>query len=250
MGTLRPLLLLPLLGCAPASVSTLADASGADLPRADLGNAIIPGQDVSAVQDAPAATDAATPPVDAGALGEPAWVGVDVRTSGACDALNACGGDVRGTWDVAGVCIEVPIADAVMRCPGAQISRTGGRARGRVTFDGARARRAAEWTAEVEVAIPAYCAALLGGCDGIQTAVRGAVPDTTCAADATGACRCLARQNGGIDDGDGYSTSGTQIVSATLLRRWDYCVSGAQLRYRDASATGPREPGTITLARR
>ena len=40
---------------------------------------------------------------------------------------------------------------------------------------------------------------------------------------------------------DGYTTEGGQIVSATLMRRWDYCIDGDALRYRDVSAREPRE---------
>jgi hypothetical protein len=33
------------------------------------------------------------------------------------------------------------------------------------------------------------------------------------------------------------------------MRRWDYCIQGDALRYRDVSAREPREPGVITLRR-
>lgn len=229
-------------GCAPASVTALTDASVA----ADAG--AVTDAPTASANDVPAPRD--RPQGDDGALGPPAEVAVEVRTSGSCDALTACGGDVQGTWDVAGVCIEVPIDDTVMRCPGARITHRTGRASGRVVFGAGVARRQAQWSAQVEVFIPALCAGFVGGCAGIQSAVRAVVPDTTCATEGAGDCRCAARQAGALDDTDGYSTEGGQIVSATLRRRWDYCITGAQLRYRDASAMGPREPGTITLSRR
>ena len=103
--------------------------------------------------------------------------------------------------------------------------------------------------AEVQVLIPAVCAAFVGGCPGIQAAVRNVAPDTTCAATTMGDCECTARQAGGLNDADGYTTEGGQIVSATLMRRWDYCIDGDALRYRDVSAREPREPGVITLRR-
>ncbi len=53
-----------------------------------------------------------------------------------------------------------------------------------------------------------------------------------------------------IDDADGYAIEGNQIVSATLMKRWDYCVSGDALRYRDVSSSGELEPGIIELGRR
>jgi hypothetical protein len=237
----RPLLvLLVVSACAPAAVSSLQDGSA-------------PGDSVAAPDVSAPAVDAPVAPADRpGAttdLGDPPWVDVDLRTRGSCPALNACGGDVRGTWDVAGVCLEVPIEGALAQCPGARVTRRGGRARGRVTFGERLALRRAEWSAEVQVLIPAVCASFVGGCPGIQAAVRGVAPDTTCAATAAGDCDCTARQAGGLNDGDGYTTEGAQIVSATLMRRWDYCIEGDALRYRDVSAREPREPGVITLRR-
>lgn len=229
----RTLPLLALLAaCAPASVSSITQDAGA---ATDQGGAVNP-------------TDA-TAGADARLAAEPAWVAVDVRTGAPCDPVSACGGDVRGTWDVAGACIEVPLDESLMRCPGAMVTRRGGRARGRVTFGERIARRRAEWSAEVETLIPAVCASFVGGCPGIQASVRLINPDTTCEARPSGDCRCLARTAGVIDDGDGYSTDRGQIISSTLRRRWDYCVSDGALRYRDVSAIGPREPGVITLRR-
>ena len=125
-----------------------------------------------------------------------------------------------------------------------------GRARGRVTFGPLIADRAAQWEVEVELFIPSLCASVVGGCDGVQSAIRGAIPDSACVTEGGGNCRCAARQGGALRDGDGYASVGNQIVSASLMRRWDYCVEGARLRYRDVSATGAREPGTVELTRR
>lgn len=239
-GMRRPLLLLlASAACAPTASPTRQDAAPVDVPSA-LDAAALPADAPAPNPDRPAA------PTD---LGDPPWVDVDLRTSGACPALARCGGDVRGTWDVTGVCLEVPVEAALAQCPGARVTRRGGRARGRVTFGERLALRRAEWTAEVQVLIPAVCAGFVGGCPGIQAVVRGVAPDTSCAATAAGDCECVARQAGGLNDGDGYSTEGLQIVSATLMRRWDYCIDGDALRYRDVSAQEPREPGVITLGR-
>lgn len=236
------LLLLPLAACAPASVSSLADAGNAPA------DAVVARTDaVVARTDAPpAVTD--TPAVTSD-LGEPPWVDVEVRTSGACPAVSRCGGEVRGTWDVAGACLEVPIEAALSQCPGASVTRRGGRARGRVTFGDRIAVRRAEWSAEVQLLIPAVCAAFVGGCPGIQSLIRNVAPNATCAVTSRGDCDCNARQSGSLGDGDAYSTEGGQIVSGVLMRRWDYCIEGELLRYRDVSAQEPREPGVITLRR-
>jgi hypothetical protein len=189
---------------------------------------------------------------DDGGLGDPAWVALDVITDGsACPALDACGGDVEGTWDVTGGCFELPIEDEISRCPGAAVTRREGRARGRVTFDGAFARRVAQSEVVVELVVPSLCAGFVGGCDAIADLVRMASADSECVTETSGDCRCAARQVYAIDDADGYTLASNQIVSATLGRRWDYCIDGTSLRYEDVTpGSTTREPGIIELGRR
>ncbi len=287
---LGPVLLLTLLGaCGSSGVSSGGDA-GADVATAvdqgvvvDTGSSVdtgSPGADVPAAVDVPAGddvpaavdaggadvpaavdaggTDAGSTAADAGSLfedggtlGEPQWATLEVRTSTSCPPLAACGGPEAGTWDVGGGCFDLPVPAALMQCPGASVTGATGRARGRVTFAGSIARRAAEWEVEATLVVPAVCAMFIGGCPGVEAAARGVNPDTTCTTEpVTGTCRCLTRQRGQIRDGDRYTTTATQIVSVTGNKRWDYCVMGNSLRYRDASGSGPREPGTIELRRR
>ena len=172
-----------------------------------------------------------------------------------CAPLVACGGDEVGTWDVTGGCVEVPLPDEVdeisSRCPGFTLTSSG-RARGRVVFDGTIARRVAQSEVTVEAFVPAICANFpgVGGCEGIERQIAMADAETACVQDARRNCRCAIRRVNVIDDADGYAIEGNQIVSATLMKRWDYCVSGAELRYRDVSSSGEREPGIIELGRR
>jgi hypothetical protein len=207
--------------------------------------------DASSVPDATAVSDASNPFADAGALGEPAWVPITVLTTGTCPTLTPCGGDVLGTWDVSGACIEVPIESALDACPGTMITGREGRARGRVTFTAMPniARRVAQSEATVEAFVPQLCAMAVGGCAGLQSILQRGAPTATCAATESG-CNCTATAAYTIDDGDGYTIQGNEIVSSTLMKRWEYCIADTGLRYRDSSPSGPREPGTITLRRR
>lgn len=194
--------------------------------------------------------DAGDPFGDAGTLGTPGWVPLDVRVDGTmCTPLVACGGDEVGTWDVTGGCVDFPVPAALGRCPGATITASG-RARGRVAFDGTIARRTAQSEVSAEVFIPSLCAGFAGGCPAIQTLIAMSLPDPVCVATAAGDCRCAARQTNVIDDGDAYTTMSNQIVSTTSGKRWDYCVTAGQLRYRDVSTTGSVEPGIIELGLR
>lgn len=218
--------------------------------------------DAASAEDASASSDdsgSILPPLDAGspfsdgggALGEPAWVSVEVRTDGsACAALTPCGGDVLGTWDVTGGCFELDVESTLSTCPGAAITRRSGTARGRVTFDGTRAVRQAQAIVEVEASIPALCATVAGGCAALQTLVQRQVPDAACVDAAAGGCLCQVRQGFEIDDSDLYTTTANQIVSSTTGHRWAYCVDGDSLRYEDVTPDAAHEPGIIELGRR
>lgn len=235
----------PAVSDTPTSDVTAVDARASDAAAVDA----VTGDVVTGDGPLLPVTDAGPLLEDAGALGDPPWAPLDVRTSTTCPELVACGGSEVGTWDVSGGCIDVPIPPQLMSCPGARVTRSTGRARGRVAFASGFARRAAQWSVEVELVVPQLCASFVGGCGGLQNAIRGAIPESVCATESNGDCRCAARQSGEIRDADGYSTMNNQIVSATLVKRWDYCVDGTRLRYRDVSPTN-REPGTIELTRR
>lgn len=194
--------------------------------------------------------DAGTFPFDGGTLGDPSWVPLDVRVGGTCTPVAACGGAVLGTWDVSGGCVEVPLPSQIMLCPGARVSRSAGRARGRVIFTPTIAYRASQWEVEAELFVPQICAALVGGCSAIEGFARPTFPDSRCVTEGRGDCRCAVRQSGTINDGDAYTTNGRQIVSVSGGRRWDYCTTGDRIRYNDASPGGFREPGPIELTRR
>ena len=197
--------------------------------------------------------DAGDPFGDAGALGPPAWVSLDVHADGTmCTALVACGGDEVGTWDVSGGCIEIPVPMEIMMCPGAMVTSATGRARGRVTFPGSGmlATRTAQAEVQATIFVPSFCAGLIGGCPALEGLIQMRVPDSACVTTAAGDCNCAARQTTTIDDMDAYTTTATQIVGTTSGKHWDYCVAGTTLRYHDVSTSGMVEPGIIELTRR
>lgn len=223
----------------PVDVPPAIDApSPADVSTATDSGSILPPRDAGPL------------PVDGGSLGDPAWGSLDVRVGGTCPALTACGGAIQGAWDVSGGCVEVPLPSQLSLCPGARVTRSSGRARGRVIFGPVIARRASQWEVETELFIPQLCATVVGGCAVIEGYVRPLFPDSRCVTEGSGDCRCAARQSGTIDDGDAYTTTSTQIVSTSSGKRWDYCVEGDRIRYNDASPGGVREPGPIELTRR
>lgn len=193
-------------------------------------------------------TDAGDPFGDAGA---PAWVSVEVLTDGtACEPLVPCGGDVVGTWEVQGGCIEAPIPPELEEmCAGSMIISATGTARGRVVFDGTTARRIAQSIVALEVEVGGICAF---ACETlVEERLREQVPDADCVGGSAG-CRCTGSLVTVIDDGDAYSIEGNEIVSSTG-KRWLYCVDGTDLRYEDNTPDTvdlPREIGIIDLTQR
>ncbi len=275
MNTSTPLLTIALLALAGCGGGTVVEDAGVDAPLESIDAPLMseeqPNTDAfrplddayiadTAAADAPSGPDSGTilptydggdPFDDDGGLGDPAWVELDVLTDGtACPPLDACGGDIEGTWDVTGGCFELPIEEELSRCPGAEITRREGRGRGRVTFDGAFAHRVAQSEVLVELLVPALCVGFVS-CPMIEDLIQMSAPDSACVLEASGDCRCAARQVYAIDDSDGYTTMSDQIVSATLGRRWDYCVDGTSMRYEDVTpGSTMREPGIIELGRR
>jgi len=263
--------LVAIAGCSSSTTLDVDSGSGTDafssgdtgsmLPDTGGSDAFAPGTDTGMVSldagtDAPHDAGTTLPPEDggdpfgdAGALGDPAWVPLTVLTDGShCAPLVPCGGDVTGTWDVSGGCFEVPLGD-VMRCPGATATGSG-RSRGRVTFNGTIAHRVAQSEVDVQVTIPRVCAMFAGGCTAIQTMIRMQTPDAACATETDMSCLCQVRVMNVIDDTDGYTTSGDEIIGTTSGKHWAYCVSGGMLEYQDTSPMGMREPGIIDLVHR
>ncbi|MBK8169079.1 MAG: hypothetical protein IPK60_01890 [Sandaracinaceae bacterium] len=213
----------------PGTDSGLARPDGAILPPVDAGN----------------------PFGDAGALGEPAWVPVDVRTSGSCDALTACGGELVGTWDVTSACIALPLGTLTTACPAAMITYAGGMARGRTTFDATTVSRLAQSQVEVDMFVPASCATFVGGCTAVAGFLSMAAPDSTCIDDGDGNCNCAARQVSDIDNTDTYTRTDTEIVTGGG-KTYEYCRTDDSFTYQDTTAGSAmsREPGIITLGMR
>jgi hypothetical protein len=194
--------------------------------------------------------DAGDPFGDAGPGGAPEWVDIEVLLDGTtCDDLVPCGGDVEGTWDVTGGCVDFELPSELEFCTGYTIEATIARARGRATFDGTTATRIAQSEVEVELFIPmGLCTGdLIGGCPGIEMRIMDAGLDGTCVSEGAGDCRCTAYTLYTIDDSATYTTSGNQIMSGG--KTWDYCVTDGSMRYEDVTGGDDDEPGIIELGR-
>ena len=235
---------------------TPTDAGGGevDAGAADAGGGSDAGGGMDAATDAGSMSDAGADATvmwpDAGTLPAPEWADLTVGPAGSCPGFTPCGGDIVGVWDLNGGCFEVDIESSISACPGAMVTRRVGRGRGRVVFraDGT-AHRVAESVVEADTFFPAVCTAFYS-CDMLQSAMRMLVTEATCTEDSAGDCNCTSRLITSIDDTDTYTIEGNEIVGGFSGKRWEYCIAGDRLDYRDSSPSGPLEPGDIELLRR
>ncbi|NOY93064.1 MAG: hypothetical protein GXP55_17915 [Deltaproteobacteria bacterium] len=234
-------------GSDAAADADVSDAATTDGSTADAASPDAATSDASVMD---ASSDAAVSWPEGCGSPAPAWADLTVGEPGTCPAFSACGGDIVGAWDVSGGCFEFAVESTLSSCPGASVTRRTGRGRGCVAFgaDGV-ARRVAESEVEIDVFVPAVCASFVS-CSTIESQIRARGLDANCPADAAGNCECVVRSATRIDDTDTYSTTATEIVGGTSGKRWEYCVTGSQLNYRDTSPSGSREPGVVELTRR
>ena len=235
---------------AGADAAEGVDAGVRDAAATPDAGALDAGEDGGSARVDSGPRDAGNPFGDAGALGPPTWVELDVGPPGTCAPFVACGGDVVGTWDVEGGCVEVDIDSQLARCPGAMATRYAGRVRGRVEFGGdGVARRVAQSETEIDVFWPAFCAGFFD-CGMLEEALAMGFDEVSCPAEMDGSCTCTGLVATTIDDTDFYALEGNEIVSTSSGKRWAYCVDDDGLSYEDTSPSEPREPGVIALGRR
>lgn len=172
---------------------------------------------------------------------EPSDFDAPITFAASCPAFEPCGGDVGGRWEYRSVCVAEDFAELTEACPGATVEASG-TARGAVEFALGFVGRDVTTHVETTIHVPAECA--IAGCDTIETAIgMGA----TCAPAAGGTCDCTIIDDSRFADTDGYTIAGNQIVLENGTR-YDYCVEGGTLRYRELGDS-PSEPGTASLGR-
>lgn len=186
---------------------------------------------------------------DGATLPAPEWVALTVGPPGTCEPMTSCGGDVRGTWDLAGGCLEIDVDSSLASCPGAMTTRYEGEGRGRVVFEERFGHRWGEARVEVDIFFPEICARFYS-CSMLEASLVTVTGDATCATEASGDCRCTARRRWDFEQMDFYTIERDEIVSSSSGKRWAFCIEGDGLAYEDTSPTAPREPGTYDLVRR
>lgn len=186
--------------------------------------------------------------------------------SGTCSDVNACGGDVVGSWTVESSCLTVDTSDMVSAsCPGMTTKPTGWKITGTASFD-------ADQTFDVNmtisggvvVTVPKSCLTQMGvtaTCSQLQQALQAQTTEVdspfssaTCGGASDG-CSCTMTMKPIPSSSTGtYSTEGgllTQMHASGTVGQSDYCVKGGKLSISEHDGMGEMSnvSGTIVFGK-
>ncbi|MEW5738592.1 MAG: hypothetical protein AB1938_06675 [Myxococcota bacterium] len=171
-------------------------------------------------------------------------------TTGNCGTVQACSGNLIGTWFYTQACADDPLADYRQYCQTISTVSSNTTLSGEITFTNGTFTRRVTTNFTTTVNLPAACAAL--GCSAIESLLRNTVPTATCVAAGQG-CNCTLTGSSTLNESGTYTVQGGVITTTTsggMGRRFDSCVSaspnGDVLKLRESTAA-PVERGTTTL---
>lgn len=192
---------------------------------------------------------------DGGGTGGSGSGGSGGTGSGSCGMVEPCGGDIVGTWNVTGECINSMVLDPQTQaiCAQASISNISISVSGSGTFNADLTYSLAEnVTVMVTWNVPATC---LAGetCDYFASMFQGQLPaNTTFTCTGSSACTCTEAASGTADDNGTYALSGSNISVTSAVSgstsSGGYCVQGSTLHLITLDATmhtGPMGGATI-----
>ncbi len=191
-----------------------------------------------------------------------------VGTEASCDNVQPCGGDVVGTWIVAGACVavggEIDLTGVGLGCSSGTVTGSTLHVSGAWTasVDGTYTDELA-WSGEEEFTLSAGCLQVSGTtttCDrvgGVLTGVgymEGLYYDAvTCLADATpGGCNCTAIIDHPASAATGTYTVAGNVITTSRGAEYAYCVEGNTLTLtptKFAQDTSTTNTGTIVLSK-
>jgi len=157
-----------------------------------------------------------------------------------CPANNACGGNVVGTWDYTGGCIDSLFAQIKQACPTAQINAMG-TVKGTLTFTATTVARNARADASATIVFPPVCTMGLT-CTALAATLG---PGSSCT--GTTSCTCNVTSSVVAVDGDTYTVNGGKITAGGS--DYEFCVTGSTLHYSEAGSS-PKMAGIFDLAKR
>ena len=175
--------------------------------------------------------------------------GVDV-TYGKCPEFTKCGGDVAGSWMVAGGCVsDDAFAAAKVKCPGLEESDVVIKANGTVVATATTIQRKTAVQVSAKIAVPKTCSPV-PDCGLIATGLQsGAVPgapkfEKAKCTDSGANCDCDVLGTVTEDTDDEYTTSGNVLTTKDPERTFEYCAKADTITYTE---TTPPAKDSFTL---
>jgi hypothetical protein len=181
-----------------------------------------------------------------------------------CGQVAACGGDLVGTWDLLGACVnQTALSSSLMDsgCPGASISISNLSIAGSLTLnaDNTYSSQSLMETFTFTETVPGSC---LGGqtCAQLNTAAQSAVADPTSGIQSVscsgiGTCVCtFGASVAAMGEAGTYQLAGNNLITTpastgTADAPTGYCVQGTKAHFISVDATmhtGPMGTATIT----
>jgi hypothetical protein len=167
---------------------------------------------------------------------------VDVSVNGACQAPNACGGALEGTFDYVSGCAGDVFAEARRACPTVDTSGVKVTVAGSLAFSGQALERRAVTKLSGSIVLPVTCTS--GQCAMVQQALASSFDSVSCTGIA--ACTCVVSKTERVDSATTFTVSGNVATTADG-ERYDYCTTGRNLTYAGRAGA---ESGVWTLSKR
>ncbi len=171
---------------------------------------------------------------------------------GECQGFTPCGGDLDGVWTYTAACVDpadLGVSEAQLAlCPGANVTLSG-EVSGTLSFADGRMTRRGESMARGQIAVPALCALLLGGCGAVtRELVNAGLSGATCSSGRglLPSCSCRFTLVAPAIEDVAFETSGA-VLRTSDGRSYEYCVEADALSYAEVGAA--REPGERRLSR-
>lgn len=151
-------------------------------------------------------------------------------------AAPGCGNDMTGSWTYRSACGSTAIEDGVRQaCAQATFEATSHVVTGTLDVTAGGYMLNSTDQAVINAMIPAACAAPLGGCMGVQTAINTQLNQPTTCTQAGADCRCTTNATIGAQEMGTLNTNAgtvTTMPSTGGMGTYYYCVEGNVLRYR------------------
>ncbi|MCC7536440.1 MAG: hypothetical protein IT379_09510 [Deltaproteobacteria bacterium] len=151
---------------------------------------------------------------------------------GGCPTFSGCGGEIEGTWSYDGACIDDEMPFDTSFCPSIRLVDTNGEVSGTLTVADGLLTQSTTASFSATFDLPGECTMGLA-CSMIESALDGADGiDGSACSEAGDGCRCTITTANTSMSSDMVTISGN-IATTGSGERYEYCVSGGTLRYRN-----------------